>query len=212
MASAAVDWTVDKLLAGVRTLNARAESAQNTIRANRARYLDTLRGLPQIVDAGAREALRAQLRDWIRQQVAVENRFNAFASKLARAKDMAKRFLSSAGVTPPAYLGAVQLAVPVVVWGLVAAGLVSVGVIMALNATQSRGMDGLQEIARLAREQGWTAAQTGDALKAYRAAARGTTPDPTGFGRVLEAALPILILGAAVFFLGPMLQRRRAST
>jgi len=205
-----IDWTVDKLLSGVRSLNARAESAQNTIRANRANYTATIRALPSVPDVGAREVLRSKLRDWIHRQVDVENRFNSFATNFTAAKAETKRFLQSVHVTPPGYLGQVQLAVPAAVYGAIAIGLAVIATIMALNATQTRGMDGIRDLLRTAREREWTAKQTADALDALREAAAGTAPDPLGLSRTLKAALPILLIGGALFLFGPMLQRRMA--
>jgi len=205
-----VDWTVDKLLSGIRTLNARAESAQNTIRANRAAYTSAVRSLPSVPDVGAREALRAKLRDWIHRQVAVENRFNSFASNFMAAKAQTKRFLQSMDVTPPAYLGQVQIAIPAVVYGAIAVGLAVIATIMALNATQTRGIGVIRDLLATAKANSWTARETADALKQLESATTGTTPDPLGLSRVLSAALPILLVGGALFLFGPMLQRKLA--
>ncbi len=209
--ASALEWTVDKLLSGIRALNARAESAQNTIRANRASYLETLRSLPSVPDPGAREALRAKLREWIMNQVGIENRFNAFATNYLAAKATAKKFLQSIGITPPIYLGQVQvLAVPAAVYGGVAIGLAVIATIVTLNATQTKGLDGIRDLLKTARDQGWTAKETTEALNSLSAATRATTPDILGIGGIFQAALPLILIGGALFIFAPMLQRRMA--
>ena len=199
----AVDWTVDKLLSSVQTLNARAESAQNTIRANRATYNQTLRSLSSIPDQGARESLRAKLRDWIHRQVDVENRFNEFARNFTAAKLATKRFLESVSITPPSYLGFV---VPAAVYGGVAVALAVIATISALNSAQTKSISVIGDLVKTARERGWSAKETAEAI---RAAGEATpSADPLGLANTLKAALPILLIGGALFLFGPMLQRR----
>jgi hypothetical protein len=208
----AVDWTVDKLLSGIQTLNARAESAQNTIRANRATYLETLRSLGSITDVGAREALRSKLREWVYKQVEVENRFNSFATGYTAAKAAAKKFLTSIGVAAPSYLGALPaIAVPVAVWGGVAIGLTVIAAIVLMNATQSKGIGAIRDLLETARAQNWTAQQTSDALKSLAAAESENRPDILGVGGILKAALPLILIGGALFLFGPALQKRMAA-
>jgi len=209
--SNAVDWTVDKALSAIKTLNARAQSAQNTIRANRAAYREALLTLPSVPDLGSREALRARLRDWIHRQVDVENRFNAFASRYLAAKAAVKRFLESIGVSPPAYLGAAPLVVPAAVYGGLAIAFAVIATIYTLNASQTRGLNGIRQLLETARERNWTAQETAAALKSLAEATASTTPDPLGLKATLEAALPLLVIGAVIFFVGPMLQRRRVA-
>ena len=205
--SNAIDWTVDKLLSQFRTLDARAEHARNTLRANRLRYMETLRSLPSIPDVAAREELRAKMREWIHKQVEVENRYTSLAEKWAQAKGMVKNFLQSVGITPPSYLGAVVLA-PVAVWGIVAAGLSLVAVVIALNSTQTKALDCISNVTRAAAQQGWGADQTRQALRECKAATAATTPDPGGLRATLEAALPIVIVVGALILFAPMLQRK----
>lgn len=207
MANAAVDWTVDKLLSQFQTLNARVYSAQNSIRANRQGYMEALRSLPSIPDPAVREELRTRMREWIHKQVEVENRFTDLAAKWERAKGMVKNFLQRVGITPPAYLGQLILA-PAAVWGLVAAGLLLVGVIIALNATQSKALDCITNVTRLASQRGWTADQVRQGLIECKAAAKATTPDPGGLRSTLEAALPLVIVVGALLIFAPMLQRK----
>ena len=158
-----IDWTVDRLLSGVRTLNARAESAQNTIRANRARYLETLRSLPAVTDVEAREALRTRLREWIRRQVTVENRFNSFASNYLAAKSAVKRFLQGAGVSPPGYLGAGPIVIPAAVYGGLTIAFAVLATIVAVNASLTKSLDQIAGVLKLARDRNWTAAEPGEA-------------------------------------------------
>jgi hypothetical protein len=208
----AIDWTVDQLLSGVRTLNARAESQQNTIRSNRATYTATLRSLPQIANVVAREALRAKLGEWIRKQVAVENRFNDFLRNFTAAKAKAKQFLTGAGITAPSYLGAIQLAaVPAAVYGAIAIGLAAIATIAALNSNQTTSINGLSALERRAEREGWDAKETADAMRAYEAATRAAPgADPLGLANTLKAALPVIVIGGLIWILGPMLQRKAA--
>lgn len=205
--ASAIDWTVDKLLTQFQVLDARAEHARNTIQANRVRYMEMLRALPGVADLNAREAIRAKLRDWIHRQVQVENQYRDLAAKWATAKGMVKNFLQSIGITPPAYLGAVVLA-PAAVWGVVAAGLGLVAIVIAANTNQTKALDCISNITRAAAQQGWTAAETAKALAACRDAVATTTPDPLGFKGALEAALPLALVVGALLIFAPMLQRK----
>jgi hypothetical protein len=210
MASAVVDWTVDQLLSGVKTLNARAESQQNTLRANRATYMDTLRSLPSIADIHSREALRSKLSVWIRSQVGLENRFAEFMRNFVAAKAKAKQFLTSAGITPPGYLGAIQIAaVPAAVWGAIAIGLAAIATIAALNSNQTASINGLKSLVERAQREQWNAQDTAEALRAYEGATRAAPgADPLGLANTLKAALPVLVIGGLLYLLGPMLQRK----
>lgn len=211
MANAAIDWTVDQLLSGVQTLNARAESQQNTIRANRATYNSTLRSLPAIADVQAREALRAKLAEWIRAQLSVENRFNDFLRNFTAAKAKTKAFLQSAGVTPPPYLGFAVAAVPAAVYGGIAIALAVVATIAALNSNQTTAINGLSNLASRAEREHWSAKETAEAMAAYSASVKAAPgADPLGLANTLKAALPVLLIGGLLFILGPMLQRRAA--
>lgn len=212
MANPAVDWTVDRLLSGVASLNVQVEHAQNTIRTNRSGYMEALRSLPQIQDVGAREALRRQLGQWIQKQVAIENRFAGFKAEYNSAKARVKTFLTQAGISPPGYLGAapVVIAVPVLIWGAVAAGLITIGIIIAMAVERSRSLGVIQDIAETARSHNWTAQQTSDALEAARQAIAGTQPDPGGFRGVLQSALPLVVLVGALMIFGPALKRKFA--
>ena len=208
MANAAVDWTVDKLLSGVATLNAKMEHAQGTIRANRANYMATLRSLPSIPDVQAREAVRAQLAAWIPKQVDAENRFNALSQAYTVAKAKVKAFLQSVGVTPPGSLGGPAVAVPVLIWGAIAAGLVTVGVIITLAIANMKALECITNVSTAARNGRWTAAQTADALRTCKAAA--PVNDPLGLAALLEKALPVIVVVGALYLFGPMLKRKFA--
>jgi len=198
---------VEKLLSGIATLNAKMEHAQGTIRANRANYMATLRSLPQIQDVAAREAVRAQLAAWIPKQVDTENRFNALAQTYTVAKAKIKAFLQSVGVTPPGYLGALPaVAVPVLIWGAVAAGLITVGVIITLAIANMKALECITNVTATARQQGWTQAQTVEALRTCKTAAPAN--DPTGLANLLEKALPVMVLVGALYLFGPMLKRK----
>lgn len=211
MANAAVDWTVDKLLSGVSTLNNQASTAQTTLREARTRYLLTLRSLPQIPNVAAREALRGELGKWIVKQVDAENRFNSFAATLASAKAKVKAFLQSVNITPPGYLGAIQIAVPIAVAAAIAAALVIGAAIVAYAVNQSKGLGILETIAQNAKQQNWTPQQLDTALKDARSALDATKPpNPLDLTGALKAALPVVALIAAVLLLGPMMKRRTA--
>ena len=208
----AIDWTVDKLLSGVQTMNARIESQQNTIRANRATYMATLRSLPSIADVKVREALRSRLGTWIRAQVGIENRLGDLLRNFTTAKARAKQFLTSVGITPPGYLGAIQVAaVPAAVWGALAIGLAAIATIAALNSNQTTAINGLSNLVRRAERETWTAAETAEVLRAYEAATKAAPgADPFGIANTLKAALPVILIGGLIFFLGPALQRKAA--
>lgn len=205
-----IDWTVDQLLSGVKTMNARMESQQNTIKANRATYTATLRSLPAIADINSREALRSKLGVWIHSQVAVENRFNDLARNFTTAKAKVKSFLQSSGVTPPSYLGAIQIAaVPAAVWGAIAVGLAAIATIAALNSNQTTTINGIRSLVQRAEREKWSAADTAEALRAFDSATKSAPKgDPLGLANVLEKALPVLVIGGLLFLFGPMLQRK----
>jgi hypothetical protein len=207
----AIDWTVDQLLSGVKTLNARVESQQNTIRANRATYTAALRSLPSIVNLQAREALRTKLSEWIRAQVGVENRFNDFVRNFTVAKAKAKAFLQSAGVAPPPYLGFVVPAVPAAVYGAIAIALAAIATIAALNSSQTAAINGLSNLVDRAERESWTARETADAVNAYTAATRAAPgADPFGLANTFKSALPVIVVGGLLWILGPMLSRKAA--
>ena len=203
-----VDWTVERLLGGIREVNARAEHVQNTLRQARTDYLATLRSLPNVRDVQAREQIRAELGRWIHRQVEAENRFNAFAAAYLSAKRAAKDFLSRIGVTPPSYLGALPL-VPVAIATGVAVAAATVATMLTLAAAQSRGLDAIKNVTALALRDSWTAEQTAQALEAARQATGETKPDPLGLTGTLEALLPVLLIGAAIYFLAPAIMGRK---
>lgn len=207
MANAAVDWTVDQLLSGAKSLNARDVQARTQLQANRVRYMETLRSLPSIADIPAREAARSRLTDWIHRQVGIENQYNAFSAQWAAAKAKVKGFLQSINVTPPVYLGFAPLGVPLAIWGLVAAGLALVAIIIAAAVNHGKALDNISAIVQMAAQRGWTAAETKKALDA----ARPASEDPTGITGALKAVLPVAVVVGAIMILGPMMRRRVAA-
>lgn len=208
----AIDWTVDQLLSGVKTLNARTESQQNTIRANRALYMTTLRTLGMISNVQSREALRSKLSQWIVAQVGIENRFNDLMRNFIAAKAKVKQFLESAHITPPGYLGQIQFAaVPAAVYGAIAIALAVVATIAALNSNQTTTINGLSDLVQRAQRENWSAKDTAEAINAFGAAARSAPgADPLGLANVLRSALPVLVIGGLIWILGPMFQRKAA--
>lgn len=209
--ASALDWTVDQLLSGVKTVDARLESARNTLRSNRARYMSTLRSLPEIRDVASRDKIRAELGKWIPKQVAAENRVNDLLATLAAAKAKAKTFLKGVGISPPAYLGFAPVLVPAAIWGTIALLLTAGTVVVTLAITHSKGLGVIESVAATARARNWSAQETATALDAARRALDAARPDdPLGIEGVLKAALPILVIGAIIVFAGPMLKRKFA--
>lgn len=204
MPNQAVDWTVEQVLSGVKTLNARADSIRNTLRAARAAYTTTVRNVSIIPDEAMRARARAELTTWIHNQVALENRFQDFAAKFADAKARVKMWLQSVNITPPGYLGIAPAVVPVVVWGLVAAALLIAASLIKDAVTHGKKMDNIAGIVELARQQNWSPAQLKDALDKVNAA------DKSDITKMLEAAVPLAFIVAAVVFLGPLVRRRAA--
>lgn len=212
----AVDWTVSKLLGFVDTLNRDATREQARIRANRARYMTTLRSVANVRDPNAKARIKAELTTWIHKQVAVENAFNEFLLRFAAAKAKVKAFLQSIHVTPPAYLGAIQV-VPAAIIIVVAAAATAITIVVVQNNLQGKGLDGLQRLIGLASAQNWTPEQTETALEAYRRTleaaehAGGGDGDPFGIGNALEKAVPVLMIVAAIILLPKFMGRRAAA-
>jgi len=204
----AVDWTVDKLLSSVKTLNARSDHARNTLRANRARYSEVVRQVSSIPDIAAQNAVRDRLRSWIYKQVDAENRYRSFSENFERAKSLVKQLLQSVHITPPTYLGAGPvLAVPASVAGLILTGLVVVATIIAIAVTQSKVIDNIAAAIRFARDKGLTGPETVALLKA----AEPPPPDPLGLTGALKAAVPLVLVIGAVIVAGVFLKPRGAS-
>lgn len=200
-----IDWTVDQLLSGAKTLNARAEHARNTLRAARERYMQALRNLPSIPDLQAREAARAKLREWIHRQVELENRYATLAAQWAAAKARVKAFLQSVHVTPPSYLGLLPAAlVPVAVWGLVAVGITAMTAFIVAAVNHSKVLDNEASLIQLAARNGWTA----DEYTRARGAGVPKPSDPLGIAEALKAALPLVLAIGALLVFAPMLRRR----
>lgn len=201
-----VDWTVDKLLSSVQSINTQAAQLDARIKADRARYMATLRSLPQVQDVASRERLRGQLGEWIKKQVDVENRMNGFLAMWASAKAQAAKFLNAAHIQVPTYLGAVPL-VPAAIVGVIVVAVAVMAVVAAQNNLQGKALDGLSSLVNNAAAQGWTEAQTANAVDAYAravaAASKDTkpSPDPLGLTGALKAALPVVVGIAAIMLL-----------
>lgn len=209
--SAAVDWTVDKLLSQFQAVNRDAATEQARLKSNRAHYVQVLSGLAAMPNTSAKATIKTHLTEWIHNQVAAENRFNDYLAKWTAVKAGVKKFLQSVGVTPPAYLGAVAIAPVAVVTILLAAAAIVVW-LRAANNVQAKTLDGISETIELARQQGWTAEQTTAAINAVKKAATETEPsDPFGASKILEAALPVLVVIAAIMFLPRIMPRRAAA-
>ena len=205
-----VDWTVDKLLGQFQQINAQAATEQTRLRYNRDRYMNVLRSLSVFPEGPPKAAIKAELSGWIRSQVAAENRFNEYAAKWVQVKAAVKRFLQSVNITPPQYLGAIPLA-PAAVVGLLLAAAGIVAWIRAANTAQGKTLDGIAQVISLAREQNWTPEQARDAIREVKDAASSTTPgDPFGISETLKAALPVLLVVAAIYLI-PQLTSRRAA-
>lgn len=210
-----VDWTVDKLLSSVQTINTQAAQLDARIKADRARYMATLRSLPQVQDVAARERLRGQLGDWIHKQVDVENRMNGFLAAWSSAKSQAAQFLRGVNVQVPSYLGAVPI-VPAVIVGVIVSAVAVMAIVAVQNNLQGKALDGLSSLVKNAAAQGWTEGQTANAVDAYQraltAAAQTAKPsaDPLGIGGALKSALPIVIGIAAIMFLPQLLESMKS--
>lgn len=212
-----IDWTVDKLLSSVRTMNSDAIREQGRIRAMRAKYMDTLRKLPTIANAPSRERLRAQLQDWVHRQVGLENTFNEFLARFAAVKAGAKKLLQAVHIEPPAYLGAIPIIVPAALITIAIVAGAAIAKVVAQAIIQSKSLDGLNALVQVAAEQHWTEQQTIDGINAYHQAATpppGAGPgggDPLGLSEILKQAGPVLLGIAAIILLPPIISASKGS-
>jgi hypothetical protein len=205
--SQAVDWTVDKVLSGIATLNARDAAARSAITQARASYTQAVRGVSLIPDQATQAAVRAQLTDWIHKQVGIENQYQDFHSRLLSAKAAVKGWLKSVDITPPGYLGIAILA-PIAIGAAIAVALGIVAAIVITATSHGRKMDSINALIGYAQRNGWTAAQLDAAIRNINAGDK--PPDPTGITGALQAALPLALVVGAIVLVGPMLKRRMA--
>lgn len=205
----AANATIDAALSFVQDLNQQASDQLDALRANRARYNTVVRQVSSLPTPEAQAAARTALTAFIHDQVDNENRYQDFQGKFSQAKAMLKQFIQDVGLTPPEYLGLLPAGV-LVPAAIIAAALAAAAVIALIaqhNAAQGKALDDVADVIALAQAQNWTPDQTTQAIQQVRQAA--APPDAFGITGILQAALPVIVIGTVLVIASKM--RRRAA-
>lgn len=218
MATGAVQWTADQLLAELAKVKAWARAEFAAMGQNSAHMSDLYVQADSIADPAKRAAARGGLEAWANRQAGLVRDFNAAWGRYLAAYNAAASFLRSIGVNAPpdpgglSGLGALPL-VPVVVVGAVLLAAAWLAVVHENNLTQRQDLS--NQAARFAAFVGGRIS-AGDYVTLSRAdaALAEQNKKPLPGGGLQGMILPGLAL-VALIVLGPRLLElmpRKAAT
>lgn len=206
-----VDWTVDRLLSVLQAIDTRTADAIEQRYAARDQWQRLVHEAAQIADPRVRATVQASLMDWRHRDLAHAQRLKDFDSKLYQAKQLVKAFLVRIGHGVPDYLGAVPAAVliPVAIIVAVVGADVALALLERGNQVQRAGLTTVQRAMELKAKGLLTDVQYNATVKAASQTAQ--QQDPLGLTGAMQAALPLVLLGA-VIYLAPLFLRKRSAT